>query len=270
MTPMSFNRVGSVLLFLLCSPPFLSAQVSNTQVSLASLGVPLPDAPTPVASIAEAPSEIPGNVSGESSAFSPLASSKVGPRRGDPKTLSADQVAIPLSAADKIKLSLLEQVTPFAFASDALAAGWGQLLDSDPRYGSNSDAYRQRIGAAAILHASQGLFSDGVFAAALHQDPRYYRLGNGPKKRRFLYALSRTWETRSDSGSPQINSSLFLGHGAAAALTAAYYPTASVTAPRIAAGYGLSLVGNMMGNEYHEFWPDIADKVFHTKATASQ
>jgi len=168
---------------------------------------------------------------------------------------------VPLSVGDKLKLSFQEQFTPFAVASMFFAAGWEQLVNSNPKYGTDSTAYVERVGAAALRQTSQAVFSDGVYAAAFHQDPRYYRLANGSLEKRIFYAASRTLRTRTDSGNPATNYSLLFGHATAQALTLAYYPDRSQNGRVAVTGFAWSLLGNMLGNQYHEFWPDILQTI---------
>ncbi len=217
----------------------------------------LPDAPEPQAA---AQSTTPSS----SQPTSPVdkIQAKLGLRRADPKTIDPSQQAIPLTASDKIRLSFVQQATPFAVASMVVAAGWEHLHDGDPKYGSDSAGFGERLGAAAIRQTSQSVFADGLAAAAFHEDPRFYRMATGSFGRRAFYAASRTWETRTDSGAPTINYSRLTGYAGASILTKAYYPAVSATWSRVAAGYGWSLIGNMAGNQYHEFWPDVLHKVF--------
>ncbi len=185
---------------------------------------------------------------------------KIGPWR-DPKSLDLSMPVVPLSAADKLRLSFQEQLTPFALASTVFAAGWEQLRNSNPKYGHDGAAFGLRVGAAALRQTSQTVFSDGVYAGAFRQDPRYYRLARGTLGHRILYAASRTWRTRGDSGAPEVNYSLLFGHATAQALTLTYYPDRSQTGRVAVTGFGWSLVGNMLGNQYHEFWPDILQTI---------
>jgi hypothetical protein len=62
-----------------------------------------------------------------------------------------------------------------------------------------------------------------------------------------------------------MNYSLLAGYGAAAAMTMAYYPHVSSGGGRAAITYGYSLLGNVAGNQFHEFWPDVRRKLFHRK-----
>jgi hypothetical protein len=261
-----FRNAGSALLgLLLCLPALSGTHALADEASDAAQPASLPDAPTPTADAQESAQPATATTSGSKTTSFIYDLTKLGPRRADLKTVAPGQVVAPLSAGEKVKLSLLEQIEPYAFVADLFVAGYQQLRDSDPKYGTDGGAFGQRLGAQVIRHASQGIFSDGLAAAAFHQDPRYYRLGTGRFDHRIYYALRRTWQTRTDSGAPQINYSLLVGNAGAAALTAAYYPSVSVTASKVAAGYGWSLFGTMVGNQYHEFWPDLLDALTHSK-----
>jgi hypothetical protein len=185
---------------------------------------------------------------------------KIGPWR-DPKSLDLSMPVVPLNAGDKLKLSIQEQLTPFALTSMLFAAGWEHLRDSNPKYGTNSTAFAERLGAAAARQTSQAIFSDGVYASVFRQDPRFYRLANGSLLKRIGYAAGRVFRTRSDAGDPEINYSLLLGHATAQALTLTYYPDRSQNGRVAATGFAWSLFGSMLGNQYHEFWPDILQTI---------
>jgi hypothetical protein len=220
---------------------------------------PLPDAPLPQAQTAPG---APQESTGVDAKIESLAKRKIGPRF-DPIALDHSQAGVRLSAKEKILLSLDEQTTVYAFTTELLAAGWEHLIDGDPRFGSDKAGFGERLGAAVIRQSSQSIFSDGIAAAAFREDPRFYRMSSGPLKQRILYAASRTWRTRTDDGNPTTNYSRLIGYAAAAALTMAYYPAVSGTWGKTGKGYAISLGTNMMGNQYHEFWPDIRRVVFH-------
>jgi len=247
---------AGAMALLVCLPSTAIGQAA-TPVLTASL----PDAPMPE----ETAPGIPQQASAQDAAPGPTPTFKIGPWR-DPKSLDSSMPVVPLSAADKFKLSFQEQLTPFALASVFLAAGWEHLRDSNPKYGSNSTAFAERVGAAALRQTSQAVFSDGVYASVFRQDPRFYRLASGSIGKRILYAASRTWRTRNDSGAPAVNYSLLFGHATAQALTLTYYPDRSQSGQVAAAGFGWSLLGSMLGNQYHEFWPDILQAVLRRPA----
>ena len=179
------------------------------------------------------------------------------------KYIQPGQLAISLTVKDKLELSLWEQIQPYSFFTQILAAGWEQLLNSNPKYGTDSAGFGERLGAANIRQNSQAIFSDGVLPAILHQDPRYYRRGSGKFINRVLYSATRVLVTRTDGGNETVNSSELVGYAGAAALTMTYYPAVSATWGTAASAYAVSLAGAAFGNEVHEFYPDLIRIIRH-------
>ncbi len=244
-----------LLLLIACSPWCLLAQTSTPEADAI-----LPEAPQPEPTLQAAQTQHPTATGIQNPPSSPPQLFKIGPWR-DPKSLDLSMPVVPLTASEKLKLSFQEQFTPFALASMVFAAGWEQLVNSNPKYGTNSTAFAERVGAAAVRQTSQAVLSDGVFASVFHQDPRYYREANGALAKRIFYAASRTFRTRSDSGDPEVNYSLLFGHATAQALTLTYYPDRSQSGRVAITGFAWSLVGSMLGNQYHEFWPDVLQAI---------
>lgn len=169
----------------------------------------------------------------------------------------------PLYVKQKLLFPLHEEIRLTGFIPTFFSSGWEHLRDTDPRFGVDSGAYGQRLGAAALRDFSMRFFSDGVLPAVTHEDPRYYRMAEGPKMHRGLYAVSRVFVTPTDSGKTHFNTSGILGRGMASALTMAYYPDRSAKADVVFQTWGYSLLGEAGGLLWSEFWPDLRNKIFH-------
>ena len=153
----------------------------------------LPDAPQPTAAASAAAQPAAFQASSSRPASAPLTPA---PRLA--KYIGTDQSTVPLSAKEKLELSGWEQVQPYAFATQFMGAGWEQLINSNPQYGTDSGAFGERLGAAALLQNSRAILSDGIMAAMFRQDPRYYRQGHRPVKQRIYHAIERVFVIRSD------------------------------------------------------------------------
>ena len=264
-------RSPSVIRFLLPAV-FLTSLPLLAQQQLANLSA-LPDAPQPIQQTQQAnPAE-------------PQAQNKPNPlvqitmqplhmARRLARVIPAGQQAVPLSPADKLKFAAYQQIRPVAFGTELLSAGWGQLLNSHPKYGTDSAAFGERLGAAALRQSSQAIFSDGLLAIVFHQDTRYYRLEEKPLRTRVEYAAARVFIGKKDDGALTIpNYPKLLGYAGSAILTRTYYPAVSTRWGTVWEGYGFSLLTAMMGNELREFGPDAVHLVFHRhqaeKATQS-
>lgn len=169
----------------------------------------------------------------------------------------------PLSSRDKMLYWIQADTHPVSWFPTLLSAGWEQLLDGHPKYGSDSAAFGERLGAAVLRENSARFFSSSLLPAITHEDPRYYRKAFGDIEARGVYAAERVFVARRDDGSSGFNASLVLGNLAASALTPTYYPAPSANARVVVTSWLLSFLGNAGGNLFQEFWPDARDAIFH-------
>lgn len=170
--------------------------------------------------------------------------------------------APPLKNKDKFQLFISGTLDPFPFVVYAIQAGVEQAPDSHSGYGQGAAGYARRFGAALGDGTSARFFATYAFPSLLHQDPRYFRKGEGSGWSRVRYSVSRGFITRGDSGNTQPNWSNVLGKFGGAGLSNLYYPAedrgASLTLSRVTIGLSYQVIGNLA----IEFWPEIHRKVF--------
>lgn len=172
--------------------------------------------------------------------------------------IASDERAQPLKAGDKLVVGLRDLYSPLTFLGIVSAAGYGQLVNGEPNYGTDRGAFGQRLGAAALRDVSQEVLTNGVFAPILHQDPRYYALGsNSSFGHRVVYAATRPLISRTDSGHKTINGAMLLGYAGTAALEYPYYPQINRNFKDLAFGFGGSLGGSALGYVVTEFSDDL-------------
>jgi hypothetical protein len=169
----------------------------------------------------------------------------------------------PLSAGDKMLFWLHAQRNPVTQLPVLFDAGYAQLVDGHPKYGSNSEAFGKRVGAIFVRSESMRFFGDSLLPTLTHEDPRYYRKAYGSFGSRALYAVEHVVVTRRDDGTKTFNFSEMGGNLAGSALTMAYYPQASVKASVVFSTWGYSMVGLLSSKGFLEFWPDIRQGIFH-------
>ena len=159
---------------------------------------------------------------------------------------------------DKFVASLRDAVSPFSIAGEVISAGYSQGVDSSPNYGRDFGAFGQRLGASVARGTSQNIFSEGVLAAVLHQDPRYYQLGSKQNFfKRVVYAGTRPVIGRTDRGRTTLNVAFLGGYLGAAALAQTYYPAPNQSFGNVMQTWGTGLGGNAIGDEVTEFLPDV-------------
>ena len=173
-----------------------------------------------------------------------------------------DAPFVPLTVKEKWSLFARESLDPFNAASAVMGAALSQRDNQHPKYGNGGRGYTQRVGAAMMDLSTQNLFSAAILASALHQDPRYYRMG--PRKgmlTRVGYSVSRMVVARQDSGRMAFNASGVFGMGLGIAASNLYYPAASRNGTVMVSRIGTSFSSGVMGNLLSEFWPDIRTRV---------
>jgi hypothetical protein len=162
-----------------------------------------------------------------------------------------------LSRRDKLNFWLHQEEQPWASVPAFISAGFGQLTQGDPKYGSDSGAFGERLGAAFIRQASMRFLSNSLIPYSNGEDPRYYRKAAGGYGSRGLWAIEQVGLTRRDNGEQAFNFSNIVGHLAASALTPLYYPRGSRSADTVLLTWGTSIAGSAGNNLFLEFWPDV-------------
>ena len=162
-----------------------------------------------------------------------------------------------LSSHDKMVFWLHEEARVESTFPAFISAGYGQLVDDAPHYGTDSGTFGKRLSAALVRQASFRFFSSSLFPEIYREDPRYYRKAHGSIVSRGVWAAERVLVTRRDSGAESVNGSLLLGHLAASALTPVYYPARDRTAHVVFETWGISLAGAAGNNLFLEFWPSV-------------
>ncbi len=121
------------------------------------------------------------------------------------------QAAHPFTAPEKLVFSFTEVARPITLLPALYSASYEQLFNTDPKYGHDAGAFGEKFGAAMLRSASVRVFSDGIFAAAFHQDPRYYRIAHGSLVHRGLLSARQALIRRGDDGVDQFNYSGIAG-----------------------------------------------------------
>jgi hypothetical protein len=168
------------------------------------------------------------------------------------------EIADPMTVRDKVLGGFKDSFSLFSATGWLAAAGWEQLWNDSPNFGTDAGAFGQRLGAAVLRSGSEGVFSESLFAPLFHEDPRYYIMGSGHSFfKRLVYSGTRVLITRTDSGHETPNFALLAGNAAGSALTIPYYPAKNTTFSEVAQTFGGSLGGSALGFVVNEFIVDV-------------
>ena len=173
----------------------------------------------------------------------------------------------PLSSGDKFCLAADHAVDRITPVKAALAAAFGQAINQPTGYEQGWDGYGKRFGSAVGTIGFNELFSTYIFPSLLHQDPRYFRSGQGTTGQRIKYATTRILVTRTDSGGNAFNWSFLLGTAFASAAANIYYPernrTFGDTFLQAGTTFGLGAGVNVL----QEFLPELERKFLKRHAS---
>jgi hypothetical protein len=163
----------------------------------------------------------------------------------------------PISWKEKFAITAKGTFDPYEFAIVGVVAGIRQAEDAYPGFGQGASGYAKRYGAAFADQVDGNIMSGAVFPSILRTDPRYFRMGKGRLRRRFVYAFSRVLITRKDSGDRMFNIPEFAGNATAIAISNVYYPASDRSFTSSVSSFTVQMGIDAFGNQLKEFWPDI-------------
>jgi hypothetical protein len=170
-------------------------------------------------------------------------------------------IVIPMTWQQKGYLALHDLADPANIGTilgiSAITIG----ADSHSAYGPGLKGFGKIVGVSLSEDATGQFFGAFAIPVITHQDPRYFRMPHASIPKRILYSVSRTLISRSDEGRSMPNYAVLFNYPISAELANLYVPgihtDAASTITRIATGYGLDPVNNLLT----EFLPDVASRV---------
>ncbi len=181
----------------------------------------------------------------------------LGPRSKWDVTIYRGERPYRFTGREKIEYAEHEEWSPFTVFDAAWSAGYEQLRNGVPHYGSDSGAYGDRLGAAAFRQGTYRMFGDGVFPAMMHEDPRYYRVAVGSVWHRGTRSALQVLMSHRDDGSVGFNYSCIAGEAVSNTLPLSIYPQRDVHASTVLVGIGISLLDDAALKLNREFLPDL-------------
>ena len=164
--------------------------------------------------------------------------------------------APPLRPKQKFDLWFHSAIDPFTFGVAALDGGIEQAENTYPEYGQGAAGFGKRFGAAYADSVDGNFWGNAVLPVILHQDPRYFRSGQGSFKGRLLYAAISTVRCKGDNGKWQPSYSNIGGNLIGGAISNLYYPASDRGVGLIfERGFTVTAEG-AFGALAYEFYPD--------------
>jgi hypothetical protein len=175
----------------------------------------------------------------------------------------------PISAHYKLEIALKDSFDYPLFAIGSLYAGVYMAEDSHPQFGQGVAGYMRRFGTSSADQVIGNMMTEGFMPILFREDPRYFRMSTGPVGKRFRYAVSRIFLTRTDTGRSSFNFAEVVGNGVGSAIGLSYYSD-----DRSLRDYGENWATQCATDAFSqvlkEFWPDIKRHYSHKHNKATE
>jgi hypothetical protein len=163
----------------------------------------------------------------------------------------------PLTRQERWRLFLNQTVTsPGAFAPVLATAVLAQRFRTPPEWGDNASGFGKRMALAFGTNVVQGVIQSAG-DAALKQDPRYIRSGQGNFWRRAGHAVLFTVFTYDDRGRTCFGTANVASYYGSSIASALLYPPGHHAWREGVRAANLQLAMSAAFNVFEEFWPDI-------------
>lgn len=166
-----------------------------------------------------------------------------------------------LEIKDKFFLFLRDSVDPETILSAGFDAGISQAENDDAPFGQGGAGYAKRLGVSYIDDVQFRFFKEFAYPTIFSEDPRYYRMGQGPAGLRFLHAVAHSIIAYNDHGAAMPNYSEWLGEISGKSLSNLYHPGAERGFAPAAQGIAIDIAMDIGFDELREFWPEVARKL---------
>jgi hypothetical protein len=128
-----------------------------------------------------------------------------------------------LTAKQKLTIAAKDSFDGAVYPTAAIFSVVYQAENQNPSFGQGMKGYAQRVGGAFGDQMTGNMMTEGFAPALLHEDPRYFRLGQGSGVQRVWYAVTRIIVTPTDKNHMTFNFAEWGGNAVAVAISYAYY-----------------------------------------------
>lgn len=244
------NRLALACVALCCSPLFAHAQAGlDVSTSLSAVtDTALPDAP-------------------EAAQQGGTASTPAAPEQPSKRILGIipNYRAVPVGAnlprqtvSDKFITAAQDTIDPAEFALSGIVAGSAYLRNATPEFHRGGVAFGRYYWHSLTDQAVENAAVEFLVPVITREDTRYYTLGAGGFRKRFIYSVTRIAVVRSDAGKETFNAGEIVGAGIASVASSRYYPKSQRDASSILQSYALNLGIDAGSYVLREFDSDLS------------
>ena len=162
----------------------------------------------------------------------------------------------PLTAKQKMTIAAKDSFDGAVYPTALVMSVIYQAEDANPSFGQGLKGYAKRAGTAFGDQMIGNMMTEGFMPALLHEDPRYFRIGEGSFGHRLWYATTRTIVTTTDSNHKTFNFAEWTGNSVAVGISNLYYQDGrhwGDNVERLLVQCGTDTLSNVL----KELWPDV-------------
>ena len=270
----SWLIAGPVLscMFIVGFPAHLSSQQPDSNIAMAS--VALPDAPQPQAAPSQPKTQEKNQSSSSSAAQAPAddtpAANKLLPQpkrilgvMPNYRAVSAGVLPPPPTSREAFMIATEDSFDYSAFVFVGITSLMAKGADTWPQLGKGPDGLWDYYWRGFLDKTDGNYWVFWAMPTVLHQDERYYAMGEGHIVRRGVYAATRVLITPNYHGKNTFNTSEIVGRAASQAISLTYYPSGVQTASAYTSKFAFAIGRDALTNVFREFWPDIDSRLLH-------
>lgn len=189
------------------------------------------------------------------------------PNGGVASTPNAETVPnyAPASGKDRVKWFAVTTAGPLSLLADGpVSSAWGTMLNKPKEYGPHWEGFAKRYG-MRLTGLSTGNAMEAGLGALWGEDPRYFpspKRGFGPRAK---YAIRTAFVAPHRDGRWHPAYARFAGNVGSSFLSNTWRVPSENGAGSAVLRIFWGVVGDIGGNAYAEFWPDVKRKVFRKK-----
>lgn len=167
----------------------------------------------------------------------------------------------PITGQERLKWFAVSSFGPASLAGGVFSAGFGTLLNTPGEYGPHWEGFGDRYGMRLTGVVTSNAMEAGL-GALWGEDPRYPRDGEGSFGGRVGHVVKWTFLAKDRNGNTMPAYARYAATAGNNFLSNTWREASEADTQHALSRTALGFVARMAGNAFHEFWPDVRDRVF--------
>lgn len=167
----------------------------------------------------------------------------------------------PLTGDGRIEWAVMSTISLPSFGSGLINAAWGTGWDTPREYGTSLKGFGKRFGMRFTGISVSNAMEAGL-GAFTHEDPRYFRADGESFSSRLGHVIKMTFFAVNEQDGRIVPAyARYAAISGSNFLSNTWRPDSEANARDATIRIGLGFLGRMSSNAFHEFWPDVKDRL---------